>query len=300
MGLKRSDVLDKIENLDLEYIIFGTGEKIILIETGIGSSIYNWFPFVNIIKKNFTIILYHRAGYGSSRISMNSRTTENISNELNNFIESLGIKEKVTIMGHSFGGLCALHYVMLFPDKINGLILLDSTSPNFNQLYNLDIPVMNSLISIDKMVQSNLDNSYKSKEELRNLYNKLIDDCYKKLPKNEAIKFEEFITSPNLFKTVAKEFKNWQSSSDSIRELGEFPNIPLTVIARDIETSVNAFIQYNIPKEEAVKYEKVWRELQIELSQLSKKGEIIIADRSDHEVHIDRSDIVIQSLNRFL
>lgn len=302
MWLKRGVALEKLENaeLDLEYKVFGTGEKILLIEIGIGSSIYNWFPFVKNIMKEFTIIMYHRAGYGSSRISKNPRTTKNISYELNKFIESLGIKEKVTIMGHSFGGLCALHYVMLFPDKVNGLILLDSTSPNFSTLYSLDIPVMNSLISIDKMVQSNLDNSYKSKEELRNLYNQSIDDCNDILTKNEVIRFEEFITSPNMFKTVAEEFQNWESSSESIKELGEFPNIPLTVIARDIEASVNAFVQYNIPEEEAVKYEKVWRELQIGLSQLSTKGELIIADRSDHGIHLDRPDIVIKGLKRFI
>ena len=294
--------MEKLENaeLDLEYKVFGTGEKILLIEIGIGSSIYNWFPFVKNIMKDFTIIMYHRAGYGSSRISINPRTTKNISYELNKFIESLRIKENVTIMGHSFGGLCALHYVMLFPDKVNGLILLDSTSPNFNRLYNLDIPVMNSLISIDQMVQSNMDNSYKSKEELRNLYNQSIDDCQGILTKNEVIGFEEFITSPNMFKTVAEEFQNWESSSESIKELGEFPNIPLTVIARDIEASVNAFVRYNIPEEEAVKYEKVWRELQIGLTQLSTKGELIIADRSDHSIHLDRPDIVIQGLKRFL
>lgn len=302
MWLKRGVKLEQLENaeLDLEYRVFGTGKKILLLEIGIGSSIYNWFPFVKNIMKDFTIIMYHRAGYGSSRISINPRTTKNISYELNKFIESLGIKDKLTIMGHSFGGLCALHYVMLFPDKVNGLILLDSTSPNFNSLYNLDIPVMNSLISLDQMVQSNLHNSNKSKEELRNLYNQSIDDCQGILTKSEVIRFEEFITNPNMFKTVAEEFQNWESSSESIKKLGEFPNIPLTVIARDIEASVNAFVQYNIPKEEAVKYEKVWRELQIGLSQFSTKGKLIIADRSDHGIHLDRPDIVIQGLKRFL
>ena len=161
--------------------------------------------------------------------------------------------------------MCALHYVMLFPDKVNGLILLDSTSP-----------------------------------ELRNRYNQSIDDCNDILTKNEVIRFEKFITSPNMFKTVAEEFQNWESSSESIKELGEFPNIPLTVIARDIEASVNAFVQYNIPEEEAVEYEKVWRELQIGLSQLSTKGELIIADRSDHGIHLDRPDIIIKGLKRFI
>ena len=64
---------------------------------------------------DFTIIMYHRAGYGSSRISKNPRTTKNISYELNKFIESLGIKEKVTIMGHSFGGCVCITLCNAFP-----------------------------------------------------------------------------------------------------------------------------------------------------------------------------------------
>jgi pimeloyl-ACP methyl ester carboxylesterase len=285
--------------MELEYRVLGTGEKLLLIETGIGGSIYNWFPFVNKILNDFTIIMYHRAGYGRSDVSGSPRTTESISFELNNLIKSLGVKEKIIIMGHSFGGLCALHYAMLFPDKIDALLLLDLTSPNFNRLYNLDIPVMNSLISIDNMVKSNLENSHKTKEELKLLYKNMIHDFYTKHPE-EAIDFEEFITAPNLFQTVAEEFQNWEVSSEKIKKLTEFPNIPLTVIARDIDTSVNSFIQYNIPKEEAVKYENVWRELQIGLSQLSDQGELIVADCSDHEIHIDKPEIVIQSLKRFL
>lgn len=284
------------KNLGLEYKVLGTGKRFLLIETGIGGSIYSWLPFVNTILNDFTIIMYHRSGYGKSEISRNPRTTENLSFELNHFIESLGIKEKVIIMGHSFGGLCA----MLFPDKIDGLLLLDSTSPNFSRLYSLDIPIMNSLTSIDTMVKSNLSHSHKTKEELKILYKNSISDCYTKLPDEEAIKYEEFITEPNLFKTVADEFQNWEASSEKIKELGKLPDIPLKVIARDIDTSVNAFIQYNIPREEAIKYETKWRELQIELSHLSELGELIIADGSDHEVHIDKPEIVIQSLKTFL
>ncbi|MEI5908950.1 alpha/beta hydrolase [Bacillus spongiae] len=287
-----------VENID--YKVMGSGEKILLIETGIGCSFYQWLPFVKKIMKEFTIIMYHRAGYGNSEVSKNPRTTEGIAYELNDLIESLGIKEKIFVMGHSFGGLCALHYVMLFPDKVNRLVLLDSTSPNFNRLYDLDLPVMNSLISIDQMVESNLGHSNKSREALKELYGEMIEGFYKKYSDYEAEKLEAFITNPTLFKTVADEYNHWELNSEKIKELSEFPNIPLTVIARDIEASVSAFIQYNIPEEEAREYEEVWRELQLELATLSNQGELIIADRSDHEIHIDRPDIIIESLNKWL
>jgi hypothetical protein len=110
------------------------------------------------------------------------------------------------------------------------LILLDSTSPNFNQLYNLDNPVLNSLISIEEMVKDNIEKSFKTREELKNLFNGSLNNYRKNLSKNDADKYEEFITNPNLFKTIADEFNHWKLSSENINKLSLFPDIPLTVI----------------------------------------------------------------------
>jgi len=52
--------------------------------------------------------------------------------------------------------------------------------------------------------------------------------------------------------------------------------------------------------EEAFLYEAVWWKLQIELSQLSSNGELVITEGSDHEVHIDRPAIIIHCLKKFI
>jgi pimeloyl-ACP methyl ester carboxylesterase len=70
-------------DLDLEYKIIGEGKTILVIEAGIGGSFYSWYPFISEIKEDFTVILYHRAGYGKSQASNNPRTTRNIAEELN-------------------------------------------------------------------------------------------------------------------------------------------------------------------------------------------------------------------------
>ena len=285
---------------ELEYQVVGNGETTLIIETGIGGSFYHWYPFIEEIKEDFTIVLYHRAGYGKSPASKVPRTTGNIAEELNDLIGKIGITNQFVLMGHSFGGLCSQQYAKMFPEKVKGLVLVDSTSFNFQQLYSLNIPVMNSLISLNQMIHNYRETSKKSKAEIKSMYKELIDENKKQLPSKESRDYEELITNPLLFKTIANEFENWDSSSENIKNMGAFPNIPLIVIARDKEVSVKAFQEYDIPLDEAVLYEDVWRELQIELSELSSQGELVIADGSDHEVHIDKPDIIIQSLKRFL
>ena len=289
-----------MKGIDLEYRIVGNGESTLILETGIGGSFYNWYSFIQEIKNHFTVILYHRAGYGNSPISKRARTTKNIAEELNDLVEEIGITDKFIIMGHSFGGLCAQQYAQVYPHKIKRLILVDSTSCNFQKLYDLTIPVMNSLISVDERIKINLNTSQQTKEELQLKYTDMIYEYKKILPSQEVSGFEEFMTNPLLYKVIANEFENFGESSKTIKAMGEFPQIPLIVIARDKEISIKSFTENDIPKEEAILYENVWRELQIELSQLSSKGELVIAEGSDHQVHLDRPDSVLQSVKRFL
>jgi pimeloyl-ACP methyl ester carboxylesterase len=203
-------------------------------------------------------------------------------------------------MGHSFGELCAQQYALMYPHKIKGLILIDSTSYNFQKLYDFTNPVMISLISIDEMINNNLNTSKKSKEELQLKFKLEIDEYEKILPTDEARRYKELVTNPVFFITVAKEFEHWGDSSKNLQAMKGFPLIPLVVIARDQEVSVKSFSDHDIPVDETVLYEAVWRELQTELSQLSSNGELVIAVGSDHEVHIDRPDIIIQCLKRFI
>ncbi|MBP2024199.1 pimeloyl-ACP methyl ester carboxylesterase [Clostridium punense] len=286
--------------MDLEYKILGKGKTVLVIETGIGGSFYDWYSIVEDLKEDFTVVLYHRCGYGKSQTPKTPRTTKNIAEELNCLLESIGIKERFILMGHSFGGLCVQHYAKMYPYKLKGIVLLDSTSFNYKQLYMLHTPVMNSLIEIDKMVESNIDSSKKSKEELRQ-QNRSIISAYENLISDEDMKaVEEFFTSAMLHKTIAEEFENWHIDSNEIRSIPEFPNIPLIVIARDNKVAEKEWIKYNILEKEAILYEDQWRKLQIELSRLSEQGRLVIAENSEHEIYLERPDIVINSLKTLI
>lgn len=289
-----------MNDLYLEYKIIGNNKTVIVIETGIGSSFYDWYPIVDYLKEDFTVVLYHRSGYGKSQKPKTARTTNNIAKELNCHLERLGIQEKFVLIGHSFGGLCVQHYAKMYPHKLKGIMLIDSTSFNFKQLYMLDTPVINSMIAIDKMVEYSINSSKKSKEELKEQNKNIILAYENRVSDLEMKLVEEFFTSPMLHKTIADEFQNWSIDSDDIKSIPEFPNIPLLVVARDSKITVDGWVKDNIPKEEAILYENEWRNLQIELSKLSDKGKLIIAENSNHEVYLDQPDIIIQSLKTFI
>ncbi|MBB2479641.1 MULTISPECIES: hypothetical protein [Heyndrickxia] len=48
-----------MDGTELEYRVVGKGEQFLIIETGIGSSFYDWFSFVQKIKNDYKIVLYH-------------------------------------------------------------------------------------------------------------------------------------------------------------------------------------------------------------------------------------------------
>jgi pimeloyl-ACP methyl ester carboxylesterase len=280
-----------------EYLILGEGKQVLVFETGIGNSFNSWLPFIQTIKKEYTIILYHRAGYGKSTISPHPRTTANIARELHTLIEKLQL-DRFRLVGHSFGGLCAQQYARMYPDKLEGVLLIDATSHDFQRLYDLDLPVMYSMISLEKLIEANKDTSKNSKDELKEKFKESIEKNRSQLPEKVAADYEEFMTTPHFYKTVAEEFANWSTSSKEIQSGDAFPDIPLIVIARDEELSAKPYIEHGIPDVEAELHERVWRELQVELAGLSNKGELVIAEGSDHEVHKDRPGVIVECLGR--
>ncbi|RIW32013.1 alpha/beta fold hydrolase [Bacillus salacetis] len=286
--------------MDLEFVVIGEGDTTLIIETGIGNSFYSWLDIAEELKSDFTIVLYHRAGYGKSKVSNEPRHVRAIAEELDLLVRQLDIQKPFVLAGHSFGGLCVQQYTRMFPEKVKGLVLIDSTSPDYYRIYDLDLPVMWSYISEEKMIQSNIQSSKKSSIELETEMEAAIHDAEKTLPKHAFNDYKTFITSPDLFHTIAREFQNWPRDSEIINASGDFPAIPLTVIARDQAVSAQPFIDHGIPQTEAHLHEKVWRELQEELAMLNKTAGLVIAEGSDHEIHKDRPDIIIEILLKYI
>lgn len=155
---------------NIEVHIKGDGKQTVVIQTGMTCSFYDWFPIIEKLSEHFTVVSYHRPGYGKSDLGNQPRTIRQVTKELHMLLNKLAIQEPFILIGHSYGGLCAQHFAMLHEDKLQALILVDSTSMNLHRLDELHLPISDQTDSDDVWFQKY--NIY-SKMDVDTLYNEL-------------------------------------------------------------------------------------------------------------------------------
>ena len=105
----------------------GKGSPIIVLHGGPGLSQDYLLPQMNKLAENHLVIFYDQRGSGKSEGGQNEALMQ-----LSVFIEDIeairknfGL-EKVSILGHSWGGFLAMNYAIAYPEAIGKLILLNS------------------------------------------------------------------------------------------------------------------------------------------------------------------------------
>jgi len=103
----------------------GAGEPVVLFEAGIGATHLNWRYVQDSIAQFSSTVSYDRAGLGWSGPSRTARTPSNIAAELRTALELAGINPPYVLVGHSFGGLVMRRFALLYPDEVAGIVLVD-------------------------------------------------------------------------------------------------------------------------------------------------------------------------------
>ncbi|PFN25913.1 alpha/beta hydrolase [Bacillus cereus] len=273
---------------NIEVHIKGGGKQTVVIQTGMTCSFYDWLPIIKKLSQHFTVVSYHRPGYGKSELGNQPRTIRQVTKELHMLLNKLAIQEPFILIGHSYGGLCAQHFAMLHEDKLQALILVDSTSMNLHRLDELHLPISDQTESDDMWLEKY--NTY-SKMDVDMLSNKL-----KSILANQSRQYIEFSTSPLLYKATASELCEWKNCARSIKELYKTLKVPLIVIGRDPQYSITQLTEGGMPKEEATRLETMWQELIHEQLQLSIHSQYILAEHAGHGIEIDRPDIIIEAV----
>lgn len=274
---------------NIEVNIKGSSKQTVVIQTGMSCSFYDWLPIIEKLSQHFTVVSYHRPGYGRSQLGNYSRTTRQVTKELHMLLQKLAIHEPIILIGHSYGGLCAQHFAMLHEDKLQALILVDSTSMNLHRLDELHLPISDQTDSDDMWLQKY--NTY-SQMDVDMLYNEL-----KPMLADQSRQQIEFSTSPSLYKATASELSEWKNCALSLKELYKTLDIPLIVIGRDPQYSITQLIEGGMPQEEATQLESTWQELIQEQLKLSMNSQYILAEHAGHGIENNRPDIIIEAVH---
>ncbi|WP_343042454.1 alpha/beta fold hydrolase [Ornithinibacillus caprae] len=162
------------------------------------------------------VIMFHRPGLGLSEIGSELRNTKAVVNELNDILYQLEIHEPFILVGHSYGGLCVQHFAKEHPLKVAGVILVDSTSIDLEELDTLDLPVLDGEDSDEIWMRKCYSYSLMNKEELRGIVNPSLTEKLKLLPLDIQERFINFQINPSLYKAMYSEISNWKKNGKSL------------------------------------------------------------------------------------
>lgn len=289
--------LINIVDINLECLIEGTGEKTVVIVPGMGCSFYSWLSIANEISKHAKVISFHRAGYGNSDAHIESSTTEIATMDLHALLEKLNIKENIILVGHSYGGLCVQHFARVYPKKICGVVLVDSSSVDGYKFNELHLPVSDKTEGDEVFIKEWTRYSEYTKEQLKDKLKPSLSVEELQLPSEVQNRILDFLVNPELYRNALSELIDLRSGVRKIKDIGSFPQVPLKILVRDTEYNINESIKADgIPRVEAESIENLWRDLSLELKQLSDKSEIKFIENSGHCIHEDKPEEVIKAI----
>ncbi|MCR8848397.1 alpha/beta hydrolase [Rossellomorea sp. SC111] len=291
--------LIKINDHKIEVLLKGSKGPLVIVLTGMGCSFEEWYEVIQTLSKTYRVLTFHRQGLGQSEIGTGIQNTASTVRDLSDILNHLQIDEPLYLMGHSYGGLCVQHFAKVHPEKVAGVILVDSISVELKELVKLDLPVLNQ--DTDELwIEKSLAYSIKNEQELSEIIQPSLIEKQRKLPMAIQQKLLDFQVNPLLYKAMASEIKEWTKDAEVIRSLGSFPDVPLLVIGRDKEYTIQSELENGIPEWELRVFEEKWEELITKQSELSIKGEYILASHSGHSVFIDRPDLIIDSVHKMV
>jgi 3-oxoadipate enol-lactonase len=123
-----------LDGVRFHYQQKGRGEDVILIHA-VTSNMAIWL-FTNLLDtlaEDFRVTAYDLRGHGASDVPAAGYTSADMADDLRQLHAALGLRPAL-LVGHSFGGVVAVHAAVLFPEMVRGLILYDPFFPGLAQL----------------------------------------------------------------------------------------------------------------------------------------------------------------------
>lgn len=212
----------EINETKLYYKIIGSEEPILIIHGGPGLSHDYFLPSLSSLSDKYKLIFYDQRASGKSDLntSPESITLDNFIKDIDALRDTFDI-EKINLMAHSWGGILAMKYATMYPDKIKSLILVNSVgaSSEIATLSNLELAKrFTQKDSIQRVEILNSDEFQKrstnSIESLMKIgfkhqfYNKTYLDSL-----NLSLN-ENYMTSSQLLQNLAKDLSDFDFHSD--------------------------------------------------------------------------------------
>jgi pimeloyl-ACP methyl ester carboxylesterase len=124
----REKTITAADGTRIAYEVVGRGDKTIVLANGLGGRLYAWEPAVEAFSDEYRIITWDYRGLFNSSSPVSKRKLQVV-----NHVEDLGAildaekVERAVLCGWSMGVQVSLDFAASFPERVAGLVLLNGT-----------------------------------------------------------------------------------------------------------------------------------------------------------------------------
>ena len=258
-----------------------TGSPTVILEAGLdlfGS--LSWSTIQTDLSHSLRVCSYDRPGIMWSAPATTPRDANHITQELRALLAAAGENPPYLLVGHSLGGLFVQVYAARYPDEVQGLVLVDSSHPKQDRRLpreaieaEMPEPPPDWLISL-----------FSQTGALRLL------SPFPERPLPASVTPALQFMSTSVAGLIGEARQIYVIAEQA--EAATLPtNLPIYVISRGKEPEG---IDQVLEPEVILEVERVWRELQSELANLSACGQHETVPDAGHYVHHDTPDTVIR------
>ncbi|MDQ5869859.1 MAG: alpha/beta hydrolase [Thermoproteota archaeon] len=115
-----------VGDIEIAYKMLGKGDPILLFNGG-SDGMDAWDPsFPRSLSSNHTVIVFDSRGIGNTTSGSKPYTYQQLANDTAGLLDALKIP-KADVLGYSLGSYIAQQLAIMYPDKVNSLVLVGSS-----------------------------------------------------------------------------------------------------------------------------------------------------------------------------
>lgn len=120
-----------VDGKAMNVVVAGEGDETIVLLPGLGTAApaLDFQPLIAELQDTYRVVAVEPFGTGLSDQTDAPRTADNITREVHDALQELGI-DRYTLMGHSISGIYALTYTAAYRDEVTAFVGIDSSVPD--------------------------------------------------------------------------------------------------------------------------------------------------------------------------
>ncbi|MFI9639247.1 alpha/beta fold hydrolase [Micromonospora sp. NPDC051925] len=130
-SITRYGQLVPVDGKQMNVVVSGEGDETVVLLPGLGTAApaLDFQPLITALQSSYRVVAVEPFGTGLSDSTDTERTAANITREVHEALQYLGV-DRYVLMGHSIAGIYALTYSAAYADDLIAFVGIDSSVPD--------------------------------------------------------------------------------------------------------------------------------------------------------------------------